>query len=228
MNKIYNINCLDFIKQLKNDNVKVDLVITDPPYNISRKNNFKTINRQGIDFAWDYNFNQTAWIEECVDIIKDTGSILIFNSWKNMGELSNVLEKHNFHIKDLITFKKTNPMPRNIHSRYVSDREFCLWATKSNKWTFNKPTNVKYLRPEFEEGNVVKRIHPTQKPLNLAKSLISIHSNEGELIFDPFSGSGTFSVAAYLLNRKYIACEIDSSYYESSLNYLNSFKKDKK
>ena len=230
-NQIYNVDALKFIKLMKKDNIKVDLIITDPPYNISRENNFQTIGRQGIDFGkWDHNFDQTSWIEEIKNIIKNTGSILIFNDWKNMGEISKALEKNGFHIKDLISWKKTNPMPRNVNSRYVSDREFCLWATKSNKWTFNKPKDLKYLRPELTDSNPLgsKRIHPTQKSLKIAKELIEIHSKEGDLIFDPFSGSGTFSCAAVSLSRKSIACEIDKNYFKDSIEKLNESKDLKK
>ena len=107
--KIENVDCIKFIKKLKKDNplFKFDAVITDPPYNISRKNNFHTIGRAGINFGeWDYNFDQISWIRELSLLIKDSGSIIIFNDYKNFGIISRVLEKENFSVKDLLRWEK--------------------------------------------------------------------------------------------------------------------------
>lgn len=107
--KIENVDCIKFIKKLKKDNplFKFDAVITDPPYNISRKNNFHTIGRAGINFGeWDYNFDQISWIRELSLLIKDSGSIIIFNDYKNFGVISKVLEKENFSVKDLLRWEK--------------------------------------------------------------------------------------------------------------------------
>lgn len=229
--KIINIDCVEYIIDLKkkNGNIPIfDAIITDPPYNISRENNFKTINRNGINFGdWDSNFNQTLWINEVSSLVKPGGSIIIFNDYKNFGEICKVLENNDFLIKDLIRWIKNNPMPRNVKRRYVTDYEFAIWAVKKGKsWTFNVSSNLHYQRPEFKYSIVAKskeKIHPTQKPLELMENLIRIHTNENDLIFDPFLGSGSTGIAALKLNRNFIGCEIDKTYFNKTKNRISKY-----
>ncbi len=215
------------VKQLKKNSTKIDLVLTDPPYCVSRNYQlgFSNMGRFGMNYGeWDYNFNQTSWLKEVCPLIRSGGSIIIFNDWMNFSYLIEVLEKEGFFIKDLIRWEKSNPMPRNVNSRYVSDCEMAIWAVKGNKkWTFNKPKNVSYLKPVFKTGIVLgkgKRIHPTQKSLKLFEWIITIHSNEGDLVFDPFSGSGTTAVACKNKNRRFIGSEIDAKYFKKAKKRL--------
>lgn len=236
---IKNKDCLEYIKKLKEENLNIELfdaVITDPPYNISKKNNFQSIGRSGIDFGkWDYEFDQTKWIKKISLFIKNGGSIIIFNDYKNFGEISKELEDQGFFIKDLLRWVKNNPMPRNVERRYVTDFEFAIWAVKGNKkWTFNKQKSKKYLRPEFKNSIVSKsidKLHPTQKPVELMEKIINIHTNKNDWIFDPFMGSGSTCVAALKLQRNFVGCEIDKKYfcaakqrierYELEMNKIN-------
>lgn len=115
-------------------------------------------------------------------------------------------------------------MPRNVKSRYVMDFEVAIWAVKGNsKWTFNKPDDVPYLKPVVKSSVVPggkNRIHPTQKNLGTFEELIKIHSNVNDLVFDPFSGSGTTALACKNLGRNFIGSEIDKNYYEKALKRL--------
>ena len=215
------------IKELKNQDIKIDLVLTDPPYCVSRTHQlgFSNMGRSGMNYGeWDYGFDQTEWINLTAPIVKDGGSIIIFNDWKHASELVECLEKNGFVIKDLLRWEKTNPMPRNVNSRYVADYEFAIWAVKGKKkWTFNKPVDVSYLRPKFVHGVVLggsKRIHPTQKSLELFEDIIRIHSNKGDLIFDPFCGSGTTAVACKKLDRNFVGSEIDANYYQKAIKRI--------
>lgn len=226
-NEIYKKDAIKFMQQLEKDKIFVDSIITDPPYNVSRKNNFNTMGRNSIDFgSWDKNFNQIKWIKYASRIIKEGGSILIFNDWKNMGKISNELQKYDFEVKDLIKWVKPNPMPRNVKRRYVIDTEYIIWAVKkgNKKWTFNfEPTHKKpYLRPTYKSSstNGIKRFHPNQKPINLLKELIRIHTNVSDIIYDPFSGSGSISVAASEEKRNFIATEINNKFYEKSISRI--------
>lgn len=224
LNKIYNVDCNLLIDRMIKTNFKVDAIITDPPYNISRKNNFRTIGRNGIYFGdWDKQFDQTTWLSNINRIIKPGGSVIIFNDWRNLGLIANKLEKEGFLVKDVLRWIKPNPMPRNTTRRYVTDYEFALWATNSRaKWTFNKEINKPYLKPEFIHSSLLgsKRIHPTEKSISLIKEIIQIHTNEGDIIFDPFSGSGSISYSANKLNRFYIASEISKNYFEKSVKRI--------
>lgn len=206
----------------------VDLILTDPPYCVSRdyQLGFSNMGRSGMNYGnWDYNFDQKEWINLCAPYVKAGGSVIIFNDWKNLSYLVEALLDNGFVIKDLIRWEKTNPMPRNVNSRYVMDFEVAIWAVKGSKqkWTFNKPNDVPYLRPAFRTSVLLggnKRIHPTQKSLQVFSELIKIHSNENDIVFDPFAGSGTTAVACLKLKRRFIGCEIDSNYYQKAIARL--------
>ncbi|WP_170218490.1 Dam family site-specific DNA-(adenine-N6)-methyltransferase [Mycoplasmopsis mucosicanis] len=223
--EIFNEDCLEYMQR---ESFVCDAIITDPPYNISKKNNFKTIGRNGIDFgSWDYGFDQLSWLEYADKLLKPGGSIIIFNDYKNMGKIANKLEELNFEVKDLLRWVKNNPMPRNTSRRYVTDFEYALWAVKGHKkWTFNKPSDVPYLRPEFKTSIVSKscdKFHPTQKPIDLLEKIIQIHTNEGDLIFDPFMGSGSTGIAAFKNKRSFIGCEIDKKYFNKTVERFKRY-----
>ncbi|APJ38843.1 site-specific DNA-methyltransferase [Mycoplasmopsis pullorum] len=219
----------------------VDHIITDPPYNISKENNFKTLKsakRQGIHFGeWDENFDLFGWIKDYVPLLKSDGSIIIFCSYLYIRYLIDELTKNNITVKDILVWKKRNPMPRNVNPRYVQDKEFAIWGVKKGaKWVFNKPNDdlgnyanaIIYIQPEFLKDHFLastsletsleigkeKTIHPTQKSLSLLKEIIKIHTNENDIILDPFMGSGTTGVTALGLSRKFIGIEKDKAYFE--------------
>ena len=224
---LYNCDYKDLVAKMVDNKDYVDLILTDPPYCVSRTHQlgFSNMGRSGMDYGeWDYGFNQKEWISICAPLVKEGGSIIIFNDWKNLSYLVETLESNGFLIKDLIRWEKSNPMPRNVNSRYVMDIEVALWAVKGKKkWTFNKPIEVPYIRPVFKSGVILgknKRLHPTQKSLEVFSELIKIHSNEGEYVFDPFFGSGTTAVACKNLNRNFIGSEIETEYYEKALSRL--------
>ncbi len=148
-------NYKELLKEMKQKNIKVDCIFTDPPYNISRDNNFTTIKRTGCDFGeWDRNFkDQEKWIRESAPFLKNGGSFIIFNDFKNLSYVVKALESCGCTVKDLLRWEKSNPMPRNVNRRYVSDCEFALWAVKGKaKWTFNKPSCAAYLKPSFKSS----------------------------------------------------------------------------
>lgn len=224
---LYNCDYKELVAKMVDNKSSVDLILTDPPYCVSRTHQlgFSNMGRAGMDYGeWDYNFDQKEWISLCAPLVKEGGSIIIFNDWKNLSYLVETLESNGFLIKDLIRWEKSNPMPRNVNSRYVMDIEVALWAVKGKKkWTFNKPVDLPYIRPVFKSGVILgknKRLHPTQKSLEVFSELIKIHSNEGDCIFDPFFGSGTTAVACKQLNRSFIGSEIETEYYEKALSRL--------
>lgn len=203
----------------------VNHIITDPPYNISKESRFKYLNRSGIDFGeWDKGFNLLDWLEPYTNLLDKNGSIIIFASYKSISFIMERLEKIGMEIKDLLIWKKSNPMPRNTTRRYVQDAEYAIWAVKKkSKWTFNKPNDKKYLRATFTTAIVSgkeKNGHPTQKSLQLMKDIISIHTNPGDVILDPFMGSGTTGLAALNLDRKFIGIEKEESYYNIAKDRL--------
>lgn len=226
LNKIYNEDCIAGMNQLFADNGEcINSIITDPPYKISKKNNFHTMNRAGIDFGqWDKEFNLTSWIKPAVSLLKPGGNIVIFNDWKNMSYIKDTLEENNCLVKEMLIWHKPNPMPRNRDRLYVTSCEFAIWATKGSKWVFNRQRdnyeNAVFTYPVVHN---TKRVHPTQKPIELICNLIKIHTNPNDVVLDPFVGGGTTPVACLMNNRSFIGYELDPIYYTSSNTRIKEF-----
>lgn len=217
---IYNCDCFPFMKEMVKNNFKVDCILTDIPYQISMENNFKTMKdrtgRNGIDFGeWDKEFDCSS-LSIFGKLLNPNGSVVLFHSFEQYGDVKKALESAGLECKDRIIWRKTNPMPRNRDRRYISNCEMGSWyVMKKAKWTFNRQ-NEKYQEMIFnypsESGGGFKRYHPTQKNLEMVKELVSIHTNEGDIVFDPFAGSGTTGLACKLLGRNFIGCEVDENY----------------
>jgi DNA modification methylase len=225
---IYNNNAFRIINNFKDKKIKVHHIITDPPYNISKPNNLNTMQgkRQGVDFGeWDKSFNLLSWIKPYSELLKPGGSFIIFNSFLNISYIASTLEESGLEIKDCIKWIKNNPMPRNIERRYVMDTEFAIWAVKPKaKWVFNRLSEYKYMRSEYKTSTVSgneKTLHPTQKSLKLMSDLIKVHSNKGDVILDPFMGSGTTGVASLMNKRNFIGVELEKKYFQISINRLS-------
>jgi site-specific DNA-methyltransferase (adenine-specific) len=226
LNRIYQMDCIEGMKIIPNESV--DLLLTDPPYNVSQKSNFHTMGRKGVDFGeWDKEFDQQEWLEIACDKVKKSGSVIIFNDYKNIGEMKTVLEKNGFTIKEMLIWHKTNPMPRNRDRLYVTSIEMALWAVKGKGWIFNRQRDT-YENAIFETPivNHKKRIHPTQKPIEVISELVKIHSNENDIILDCFMGSATTAVAATLNNRKWIGFELEKEYIELANKRLEQIELD--
>ena len=206
-------DCLELMKDLPDNSV--DLVLTDPPYNIARKNNFNTMGRSGIDFGdWDHDADILSWIGQAGRVLKPTGTIVVFSSWFEFGHIKEQFNKNDITEKDLFRWIKSNPMPRNRDRRYIVDAEYALIGVGKKKWTFNRQ-DEKYERPEFKCPIVAgkQKFHPTQKPVSLMEHLLKIHSNENDTVLDPFMGSGSTGVACVNTNRNFIGMELDENYF---------------
>jgi len=222
--KLINDNNLNALSDIPDNSI--DLILTDPPYNISRKNNFESLNRAGIDFGdWDKNADLLTWIDEVPRIVKKGASIIIFNDWRNLGDIAERLEKNGFVVKDIVRWEKTNPMPRNRDRRYIVDYEFAIWAVeKHDKWTFHRQSD-KYDRSEIRvpitsKAEKMLGSHPTQKPIKLMEELLLQHSNENDIVLDPFMGSGSTGVACQNLNREFMGIELDETYFKIAENRI--------
>lgn len=223
-NKIFQGDC---ILGMQSWGGQADLIVTDPPYNISVANNFHTMRgRHGIDFGeWDKEFDLTSWIPTAVRHLKPGGNIVIFNAWRNMGLLAEALEQEGCLVKEMIQWQKTNPMPRNRDRLYVTACEFAIWATKGKGWTFNRQRET-YENTVFKYPIVSakQRIHTTQKPTELIQDIILIHSNPGDIVLDPFMGSGTTAIAAMNVQRQFVGFELDNDYYNAACQRISNYK----
>jgi len=221
LNRITQGDCLQLLPQVTPKSV--GLLLTDPPYGISKKHGLHTLNRTGIDFGgWDKDFDQYTWIATALPALKPGANIVIFNDWKKLGHIADYMQDIGLTPKKILTWEKTNPFPLNIQRSFVSSQEHALWAVVPGaKWAFNKRPEVPYERGIFRHS-VQKGWHPTKKPLALFKELITILSNPNDLVLDPFSGSGTTALACQDMRRSFLCFEREAEYVEKSRDLLKT------
>lgn len=232
-NELYLGDCVSCIENIPNKSV--DFILTDIPFNISQANNFKTMKdrkgRNGIDFGeWDKGFDESCLIT-LLPKLKDNGGLLTFHSFEQFSLLKEMMESNGMVFKDKIIWEKTNPMPRNRDRRYISNIEIASWfVVKGAKWTFNR-TNSNYdgsvMRYPSESGGGFKRYHPCQKNAKMLEELILRHTNEGDIILDPFMGGGSTGVACVHTNRNFIGIELDENYFNIAKERIDKCVEDK-
>jgi site-specific DNA-methyltransferase (adenine-specific) len=237
---IINDDCFNYLKNI-NDN-SIDLILVDPPYQISRESGFKNISdttndemkskygKLSIDFG-DWDKTEIDWdllFKEYYRVLKKGGTVIFFfDIWKS-NIIKEVAEINKFKQPRIGSWVKTNPVPINSKINYLSNAtEYFFTFVKGSKPTFNSSYDNGIYRYPICHGKQ-RFDHPTQKPLELIKDLVEKHSNEGDLVLDTFAGTGTTAHAAYLSNRKYIVIERELKYYEiikkriEELNKANS------
>ena len=231
---IINANCLEAFKQIEDDSV--NLILTDPPYNIAKYStgNIKFDWRSDInnDVAeWDLQeLNPSLLVDEFVRVLKPKGNIFIFCSYNIMGEYHKVFDPR-FDTFQFMVWHKTNPVPNFRKSSFLNSCELIIscW-NKGHTWNF---TNQKDMHNFVEAGICMgserikasdgKSLHPTQKPISILKKIISIASNENDLVLDCFNGVASTGDAALSMNRRYLGIEIDKKYYDASINRLKKY-----
>lgn len=219
-------DCLERMDNLIARGVKVDAIITDPPFNIVEKigsniHLFRQAEKQvgssmsEKSMSFDTGFDQMAWLSKIPKILKSGGNLIIFNDWENMGDIAKELRRLKIKVKCLNHWQKNNPCPAEWRRRFVAGREYFLRCTNGPKNVFNaeKLHNGCFNYPLTKQSEKSNGKHPNQKPLNLISELIEILTDNGQVILDPFMGSGSTGVAAKNLNRKFIGIELDETYF---------------
>jgi len=232
---LYNDDCLSVMDTLTSKGVIVDTIIADPPYNLIGKMNSIHLFRQDKKYnrkshcketmAFDVAFDQITWLGKAVKLLKKGGHLIVFNDWENMGDIAKELRKLKIKVKCLNHWQKLNPLPAEWQRRFVPGREYFLHAVKQGAYTFNTD---KVHHGSFTMGltpNSEKYFgkHPTQKPINLMTDILSILTNKGDLVLDPFMGSGTTGVACKSIERNFIGIEIDEKYFDIAETRINVF-----
>ena len=227
-----NQDCYDFLATIPNNTI--DLILTDPPYEISKPTNFQNGElkhddtdrfRISMDFGqWDKEQQDLKKLcKEYYRVLKPHGTIIIFYDIWKISYLKEALEEDKFKQIRFIEWIKTNPVPINSSINYLTNaREIALTGVKQSKPIFHsKYDNGIYQYPIYQGKD---RIHPTQKPLNLFIELLQKHSNVGDVVLDTFVGSGTTPVACLKTNRQFYGCELDINYYNQALKRINDNK----
>jgi modification methylase len=221
----------------------VDLVFADPPYNLQldgallRPNNTTV---DGVDDAWDkfssfaeYDTFSKAWLTECRRVLKPDGAIWVIGSYHNIFRLGVVLQDLGFWMQNDVIWRKVNPMPNFRGKRFTNAHETLIWATRDAKsrGTFNYDclkvgNDDLQMRsdwlfpicsgPERLKDDGGRKAHPTQKPEALLHRVILATTNAGDVVLDPFFGTGTTGAVAKRLGRRFIGIERDPDYVKAA------------
>lgn len=182
------------------------------------------------------------WIGGAYRVLREGGSIYISCTYHNISEVMIVLKQLDFKINNIITWQKTNAMPNMTRRVFTHSTEFVVWAVKGKGWVFNYE-ELKKLNPEKQKDGSLKQmrdvwqlplvqgkerirgkdnraVHPTQKPEEMLRRIILASSNKGDVVLDPFLGSGTTTFVAKKLGRTWVGIEKDKKYFKVAENRM--------
>ena len=203
----------------------VDLILTDPPYNIAKYStgNINLPGRSAVNNdlgEWDLKtINPLDFVDEFKRILKPNGNAFIFTSYNLIGKWHEAFDDE-FDTFQYFIWHKTNPMPKIYKNGFLNSCEMivCLW-NKGHKWNF---TTQNEMHNFFEcpicmgKERLKNPKHPSQKPLRLLRHLVKTASDAGDIVLDPFMGVGSTGVAAVELGRSFIGCEIDKKFFDAA------------
>ncbi len=225
LNKIYNIDCLDGMRLMKEQGIKVDCVITDPPYLID----YKTGRRKDKEHKFCKvieNDNNPQLIKDLIpllyDVMKDDTPLYMFCGSDHVDFFLQEVKRF-FTVKNVIVWDKGNHTAGDLEAQYGKRYEFIIYANKGRA-VFNADT--KRLDDIWRVAKITgnEQIHQNQKPVDLIAKMLNIHSKENDLILDLFMGSGTTAVACHKLKRRYIGFELDKEYFDLANERLEQAK----
>jgi modification methylase len=227
----------------------VDMIFADPPYNLQLGGDLfrpEGSRVNAVDDEWDkfeslaaYDGFTRDWLEQARRILKDDGTIWVIGSYHNIYRVGTLLQDADFWILNDIVWRKSNPMPNFRGTRFTNAHETLIWCAKdeSARYTFNyramKALNddlqmrSDWLLPICAGGERVKgedgsKAHPTQKPEALLYRILLACTKPGDVVLDPFFGTGTTGAVARRLGRKWIGIERESSYVKVALERIAS------
>lgn len=205
---IFGVNSLNELKKLEDNSI--DLVITDPPYGVDFVPARSTSNPNFKDGLAETNDLLGETFKELKRVCKANAHIYVFSGCVNAFEVKEMLQEH-FNVKDnWITWVKNNHTLCNFKQRYASKYEI-IWFAKMEKGD-ERELNADCSPDVIEESIPQNKYHDCQKPTSLLKKLIQNSSSKGEVVLDPFMGSGSTMLAAAELDRYYIGFELDTTY----------------
>ncbi|GBC89544.1 Modification methylase DpnIIB [bacterium HR14] len=237
-------DCTEILPQLPEQSV--DLIFADPPYYLQLQEELWRPNLtkvDAVDEAWDqfssfeeYDSFCLRWLEGCRRVLKDDGTLWVIGSYHNIFRIGKLMQDLGFWILNSVIWVKANPMPNFRGRRLTHSHEILIWAVKHKdaRYQFHYKTaralnDDRQLRAEWHlplctgrervkiDG---KKAHPTQKPEALLYRIITLSSQPGDVVLDPFLGTGTTAVVAKRLRRHYIGIEQDPTYCQLAIQRL--------
>ncbi|MDQ4419790.1 site-specific DNA-methyltransferase [Sphingobium sp. DEHP117] len=226
----------------------VDMIFADPPYNLQLGGDLSRPDGSHVDAVtdeWDkfdsfaaYDAFTRDWLREARRILKPTGTLWVIGSYHNIFRVGASLQDQGFWILNDIIWRKANPMPNFKGTRFTNAHETLIWASQSEKakYTFNYRA-MKTLNDELQmrsdwvlpicggQERLKKggtKVHPTQKPESLLYRVMLACTKPGDVVLDPFFGTGTTGAVAKRLGRKWIGIEREESYIEAALERIEA------
>lgn len=205
-------DCLELMKEIPDGSI--DLIVTDPPYGMNFKSNYRKESYDEIKNDDSLYFLNDLF-SNCHRVLKDNTAIYCFCSWHNIDEFKRQFEKY-FKLKNIIVWEKNNTSMGDLKGSYAPKYEMILFGHKGRRLIegFRYPDVIKAKRT----GN---KLHPTQKPVELLQLFIETSSKEKDIVLDAFVGSGSTCVACVNTNRHYIGFELDEKYFDIACKRLD-------
>ena len=250
LNSILSGDCIEVMRSLPE--ASVDLIFADPPYNLQLKGDLHRPNNtkvDAVDDAWDqfdsfkaYDTFTREWLSAARRLLKPDGAIWVIGSYHNIFRVGAELQTQGFGILNDVVWRKSNPMPNFRGKRFTNAHETMIWASKEEgaKYTFNyealKELNEgvqmrsDWVLPICNGGERLKddngeKAHPTQKPEALLHRVLVGATKPGDVVLDPFFGTGTTGAVAKMLGRDFIGIEREAAYREVAKKRLSKVRK---
>ncbi len=237
-------DCVEAMRTIPS--ASVDMIFADPPYNLQLGGDLSRPDGSHVDAVtdhWDqfdsfaaYDAFSRAWLTEARRVLKPNGSLWVIGSYHNIFRLGAMLQDMGFWILNDIVWRKANPMPNFKGTRFTNAHETLIWCSMGEKakYTFNYRA-MKTLNDELQmrsdwvlpicsgQERLKKgghKVHPTQKPESLLYRVMLATTNKGDVVLDPFFGTGTTGAVAKRLGREWIGCEREGGYREAALERI--------
>lgn len=252
---LYRADCLDILAEMKENSV--DMIFADPPYFLSN-GGFTCQNGKMVSVKkgnWDIsnglkkNFEfQLKWIKACHRVLKLGGTIWVSGTYHSIYQCGFALQVNKFHILNDIAWFKPNASPNLSCRFFTASHETLIWARKDqkgkHKFNYNLMKNGNWREDFIKKPNLQMRSvwainppkkeekkfgkHPTQKPIDLLVRIILASTDKGDLVVDPFAGSSTTGLAAYLNDRKFIGIDTEKKFLDLSIKRFKDLTKQSK
>ena len=221
LNKIHRLDAIEGLKRLSDNSI--DLIVTDPPYNIGSKHKVtkqrgKLMSTMQAWGSWDtfhpfdYDIFIMQVLSECYRVLKKGGTLYMFTAKEDNGFFIRKARERGFTFKTQLAIIKKTPQPSFFKNKWRGAFELCLCVTKDKPKTFNFLSQQECIDVFPYLNTRRETLHPTEKPLEFIKRIIRVSSNPGDVVLDPFMGSGTTAVACKELKRRFQGFELNKDY----------------
>ena len=246
VDRILSGDCIDIMNTMPSESI--DLIFADPPYNLQLRGDLRRPDNSKVDAVddhWDqfdsfaaYDSFTSDWLAAARRLLKPNGAIWVIGSYHNVFRLGAALQNQGFWILNDVVWRKSNPMPNFRGTRFTNAHETLIWASKAegSKYTFNYEAMKSFNEgvqmrsdwtiPICNGGERLKddqgdKVHPTQKPEALLQRIMISSTNPGDVVLDPFFGTGTTGAVARQLGRHFIGIEREDAYRRAAIDRIS-------